>query len=178
MVLRQQNATEEIAEVKERLTELARHLVVLQRQDSSEEIRAWTCVTVIPGRLTGCTTHLSTDPDVAMGQCKELISTLASPWVMPDVIVAGDLNLKYLPGRPHNVRDCAPALPAWKRELPACDASSDWKSEKRSGDALITLASPEPHAMPRIGGRPPSPTAQIRSPRRAASLVPRSMHGQ
>jgi endonuclease/exonuclease/phosphatase family metal-dependent hydrolase len=78
-------------------------------QDSSDEGRAWTCATVIEGRLTGCTTHLSTNPDVAMRQCRELFSTLASPWVMPQVIVAGDLNLKDLPGKPNSVRDCAPA---------------------------------------------------------------------
>jgi endonuclease/exonuclease/phosphatase family metal-dependent hydrolase len=76
-------------------------------QDSSNEMRAWTCTTVIKGRLTGCTTHLSTDPDVAMRQCHELMSILASPWVMPEVIVAGDFNLKYEPGKPHNVQDCA-----------------------------------------------------------------------
>ncbi len=75
-------------------------------QDASDEIRAWTCATVIR-RLTACTTHLSTDPDVAMRQCHELMSVLASPWVMPEVIVAGDLNLRYAPGRPHDVADCA-----------------------------------------------------------------------
>ncbi len=76
-------------------------------QDSTNELRAWTCATVIESRLTGCTTHLSTDPDVAMRQCHELMSILASPWVMPEVIVAGDFNLTSEPGRPHNVQDCA-----------------------------------------------------------------------
>jgi endonuclease/exonuclease/phosphatase family metal-dependent hydrolase len=85
-----------------------RHYGWYRSQDPSDEIRAWTCATVIEGRLTGCTTHLSTDPGVAMRQCQELMSTLASPWVMPQVVVAGDFNLKYLPGKPHNVRDCAP----------------------------------------------------------------------
>jgi endonuclease/exonuclease/phosphatase family metal-dependent hydrolase len=79
------------------------------RQDSSDEVRAWTCTTVLKGRLTGCTTHLSTDPDVAMRQCHELMSILASPWVMPEVIVAGDFNLTSEPGKPHNVQDCASA---------------------------------------------------------------------
>jgi endonuclease/exonuclease/phosphatase family metal-dependent hydrolase len=78
-------------------------------QDSSEEMRAWTCVMVIKGRLTGCTTHLSTDPDVATRQCHELMSILASPWVMPEVIVAGDFNLISAPGTAHNVQDCASA---------------------------------------------------------------------
>jgi endonuclease/exonuclease/phosphatase family metal-dependent hydrolase len=62
---------------------------------------------VIEGRLTGCTTHLSTDPDVAMRQCHELMSILASPWVMPEVIVAGDFNLTSGPGKPYSVEDCA-----------------------------------------------------------------------
>lgn len=75
-------------------------------QDSTEEVRAWTCTTVIDGRLTGCTTHLSTDPDVAIRQCHELMSVLTSPWVLPEVIVAGDLNLTSQPGTPHDVRDC------------------------------------------------------------------------
>jgi hypothetical protein len=78
-------------------------------QDPSNELRAWTCTTVLKGRLTGCTTHLSTDPDVAIRQCHELMSSLASGWVMPEVIVAGDFNLISEPGKPHDVRDCAPA---------------------------------------------------------------------
>jgi endonuclease/exonuclease/phosphatase family metal-dependent hydrolase len=78
-------------------------------QDSSDEMRAWTCATVFTGRLTGCTTHLSTDPDVAVRQCHELMSILALPWVMPQVIVAGDFNLASGPGKPHNVQDCASA---------------------------------------------------------------------
>lgn len=78
-------------------------------QDSSDEVRTWTCTTVIAGRLTGCTTHLSTDPDVAVRQCRELVSLLASPWVMPEVIVGGDFNLRSEPGKPHDVEGCAPA---------------------------------------------------------------------
>jgi hypothetical protein len=78
-------------------------------QDSSDEIRAWLCTTVLKGRLTGCTTHLSTDPDVAVRQCHELMSILASPWVMPGVIVAGDFNLRSEASQRHDVRDCAPA---------------------------------------------------------------------
>jgi len=63
-------------------------------QDDSGEIRAWTCTTVVPGRLTAGTTHLSTEPDVALRQCHELLSVLAQPWVLPEVIVAGDVNLR------------------------------------------------------------------------------------
>jgi endonuclease/exonuclease/phosphatase family metal-dependent hydrolase len=78
-------------------------------QDPSDEERAWTCGTVVEGKLTGCTTHLSTDRDIAMRQCRELMSTLKSKWVMPEVIVAGDLNLRLLPGDPYDVRNCASA---------------------------------------------------------------------
>lgn len=78
-------------------------------QDSTEEIRAWTCSTVITGRLTGCTTHLSTAPDVAVRQCRELMAVLTSPWVLPEVIVAGDFNLTSGPGKPHDVEDCGSA---------------------------------------------------------------------
>jgi endonuclease/exonuclease/phosphatase family metal-dependent hydrolase len=88
---------------------LASHSGWYGSQDSSEEVRAWTCTTVVTGRLTGCTTHLSTDPGVAVRQCHELMSILASPWVMPEVIVAGDFNLTSESGKQHNVRDCAPA---------------------------------------------------------------------
>jgi endonuclease/exonuclease/phosphatase family metal-dependent hydrolase len=78
-------------------------------QDGSEEVRAWTCATVIAGRLTGCTTHLSTTPDAAMRQCRELMSILDSSWVLPEVVVAGDFNLTSAPGKPYNVQDCEPA---------------------------------------------------------------------
>jgi endonuclease/exonuclease/phosphatase family metal-dependent hydrolase len=80
-----------------------------ESQDGSEEMRAWTCTTVVARRLTGCTTHLSTDADVAMRQCRELMSILGSPWVLPEVVVAGDFNLASVPGKPYNVRDCEPA---------------------------------------------------------------------
>jgi endonuclease/exonuclease/phosphatase family metal-dependent hydrolase len=77
-------------------------------QDDTDEVRAWTCATVVVARLTGCTTHLSTDGDVAMRQCRELMAVLASPWVLPEVVVAGDFNLVSGPGGPSNLRDCAP----------------------------------------------------------------------
>jgi hypothetical protein len=76
-------------------------------QDASNEMRAWTCSAVIEGRLAGCTTHLSTDPEVAVRQCNELMSILASEWVMPKVIVAGDFNLTFEPGKVHDVQNCA-----------------------------------------------------------------------
>jgi endonuclease/exonuclease/phosphatase family metal-dependent hydrolase len=84
-----------------------RHHGWYRSQDSSEEVRAWTCTTVINGRLTGCTTHLSTDTAVAIRQCHELMSVLASSWVMPEVIVAGDFNLRFTPDKPNNMQDCA-----------------------------------------------------------------------
>jgi endonuclease/exonuclease/phosphatase family metal-dependent hydrolase len=76
-------------------------------QDSSDEMRAWACATVIERRLTGCTTHLSTDPDVAMRQCHELMSVLVTRPVTAEVIVAGDFNLVSAPGKPFDVQDCA-----------------------------------------------------------------------
>jgi endonuclease/exonuclease/phosphatase family metal-dependent hydrolase len=78
-------------------------------QDGSEEMRAWTCTTVIARRLTGCTTHLSTNADVAMRQCHELMAILGSPWVLPEVVVAGDFNLASVPGKPYNIQYCQPA---------------------------------------------------------------------
>jgi endonuclease/exonuclease/phosphatase family metal-dependent hydrolase len=78
-------------------------------QDRSDELRAWTCATIIKGRLTGCTTHLSIHRDVAMRQCRELMSQLASAWVLPKVIVAGDLNLSSDPAAPTSVDKCTSA---------------------------------------------------------------------
>jgi endonuclease/exonuclease/phosphatase family metal-dependent hydrolase len=78
-------------------------------QDDTDEERAWTCATVAVGRLTGCTTHLSTDGNVAMRQCRELMSVLSSPWVLPEVVVAGDFNLMSGSGGPSNMQDCVPA---------------------------------------------------------------------
>jgi endonuclease/exonuclease/phosphatase family metal-dependent hydrolase len=77
-------------------------------QDPSPEARVWGCSTVLQGRLTACTTHQSTKPDVGMRQCRELIATLGSPWAMPQVVLAGDLNLRSLPGDKYDVRKCAP----------------------------------------------------------------------
>jgi endonuclease/exonuclease/phosphatase family metal-dependent hydrolase len=77
-------------------------------QDTTDEGRAWMCTTVVAGRLTGCTTHLSTDPAIAMAQCRELMSSLKSRWAMPEVIVAGDLNLLSQPGKAYDVRNCVP----------------------------------------------------------------------
>ncbi|HEU4423853.1 MAG TPA: endonuclease/exonuclease/phosphatase family protein, partial [Pilimelia sp.] len=96
--------------VMHRYAALDVHSSAYGSQDRSGELRVWMCTTVLQGRLTGCTTHLSTRPDVAMRQCLEVMSILtSSPWVMPEVIAAGDFNLTQEPGRPQNVRDCAPA---------------------------------------------------------------------
>ena len=62
-------------------------------QDGSDEARVWTCAPVVERRLTGCTTHLSTNRAVARRQCRELATVLRSPWLLPDVLVAADLNL-------------------------------------------------------------------------------------
>jgi hypothetical protein len=78
-------------------------------QGRGGEVRAWSCATIMRGRLTGCTTHLTINRDVAMRQCRELMSILATAsWAAPQVIVAGDLNLAPEPGRPSDVRACVP----------------------------------------------------------------------
>src|SRR4051812_46461432 len=73
------------------------------------EQRAWTCSTIIKDRLTGCTTHLTINRDVAMRQCRELMSIVTSSWMTPEVIIAGDFNLTVEPGKPHDVQNCAPS---------------------------------------------------------------------
>jgi hypothetical protein len=82
-------------------------------QDRSPEVRAWTCATVLKGRLTACTTHLSIRPDIALRQCRELMSILAAPRMPARVIVSGDLNLVDAPGGPNDVGGCVP--PAYDR---------------------------------------------------------------
>jgi hypothetical protein len=84
-------------------------------QDRSVEQRAWTCSTIIKGRLTGCTTHLSIVGDIAMRECHELMEILAtSSWVMPEIIISGDLNLASAAGKPDDVENCVP--PGYERE--------------------------------------------------------------
>jgi len=83
-------------------------------QSRSIEQRAWTCATILKARLTGCTTHLSINADLAMRQCHELMSILASTWMTPQVIVAGDFNLTSAPGTPNDVQNCAP--PGYDRQ--------------------------------------------------------------
>jgi hypothetical protein len=79
-------------------------------QGRGGEVRAWTCATVIKRRLTACTTHLTINRDVAMQQCRELMSILAAAtWAMPEVIISGDVNLQSEPGQPHDVELCVPA---------------------------------------------------------------------
>jgi hypothetical protein len=78
-------------------------------QGRGGEVRAWSCATIMRGRLTGCTTHLTINREVAMRQCRELMSMLAAAsWVTPQVIVAGDLNLAPEPGKPSDVQGCVP----------------------------------------------------------------------
>jgi endonuclease/exonuclease/phosphatase family metal-dependent hydrolase len=76
-------------------------------QDSSGEVRAWVCATVIKARLTACTTHLSTEPAVAVEQCHELESTVKSQWTTPEMIVSGDFNLRAKSGG-WDVQGCTP----------------------------------------------------------------------
>jgi len=78
-------------------------------QGRGGEVRAWSCATIMRGRLTGCTTHLTINRDVAMRQCRELMSILAAArWATPKVIVAGDFNLAVDPGKPNDVQTCVP----------------------------------------------------------------------
>jgi hypothetical protein len=78
-------------------------------QGRGGEVRAWTCVTVIEHRLSGCTTHLTINREVAMRQCRELMSIIAAArWATPQVIVAGDFNLVAEPGKPTDMQTCVP----------------------------------------------------------------------
>jgi len=78
-------------------------------QGRGGEVRTWSCATVIEKRLTACTTHLTINREMAMRQCRELMSILASaPWAAPQVIVAGDFNLAAEPGKPTDVQTCVP----------------------------------------------------------------------
>jgi hypothetical protein len=73
------------------------------------EVRTWTCATVVPRRLTACTTHLTINREVAMRQCRELMTMLATaPWARSQVIVAGDFNLVAEPGAPTDMQACVP----------------------------------------------------------------------
>lgn len=79
-------------------------------QGRSIEMRAWTCVTVVKGRLTACATHLSPNGELAMRQCRELMSIVASArWAQPEVFIAGDLNLRSGQDSPNDVRNCVSA---------------------------------------------------------------------
>jgi hypothetical protein len=78
-------------------------------QGRGGEVRAWGCATIMQGRLTGCTTHLTINREVSMRQCRELVAMLTSAsWVTPQVVVAGDLNLAVEAGTPSDVRTCVP----------------------------------------------------------------------
>ena len=63
-------------------------------QDTENEHRGWACLPA--GRLTACTTHLSSHgPGIALAECKELMSRVAPLRRAAPVIVAGDLNLRH-----------------------------------------------------------------------------------
>jgi hypothetical protein len=83
-------------------------------QGRGGEVRTWSCAVVLERRLTACTTHLTINREVAMRQCRELMSILASAsWATPQVIVAGDFNLASEPGKPTDVQTCVP--PGYER---------------------------------------------------------------
>jgi hypothetical protein len=79
-------------------------------QGRGGEVRTWSCATVIAGRLTACTTHLTINREVSIRQCRELMEILATaPWRTPQIIVAGDLNLAVTEaGTSGDVRPCVP----------------------------------------------------------------------
>jgi endonuclease/exonuclease/phosphatase family metal-dependent hydrolase len=80
-------------------------------QDTGDpEERAWLCLRVVRDFST-CTTHLaSTDPVVALAQCRYLLGTslpaLGGGDRRPPTVLGGDLNLR--PGRPPDIRSCVP----------------------------------------------------------------------
>jgi len=68
--------------------------------DGHKELRSWACLPA--GRLTACTTHLSSDSaPTALAQCRDLMSQVAG-YPRPAVI-AGDFNLND-----QGMRDCDP----------------------------------------------------------------------
>jgi hypothetical protein len=72
-------------------------------QDTENEHRGWACLPA--GKLTACTTHLSSHgPDIALAECKELMSRVAPLRRAAPIVVAGDLNLRHA-GSP-NVQAC------------------------------------------------------------------------
>ncbi|MGD7789183.1 endonuclease/exonuclease/phosphatase family protein [Propionibacteriaceae bacterium Y1700] len=72
-------------------------------QDSGNERRSWACLPA--GTVAACTTHLSAnDGNVALEQCRELMTRAAGYAAKRPVVVSGDMNLRYL-GWP-NVQDC------------------------------------------------------------------------
>ena len=71
--------------------------------DGHLELRSWACLPA--GRLSACTTHLSSDNDpIALAQCQDLMNRAAG-YPRP-AIVAGDFNLNEQ-GSP-SMRDCDP----------------------------------------------------------------------
>jgi hypothetical protein len=72
-------------------------------EDGHLELRSWACLPA--GRLSACTTHLSSDnAPTALAQCQDLMSRAAG-YPRP-AIIAGDFNLKDQ-GSP-SMRDCDP----------------------------------------------------------------------
>lgn len=71
--------------------------------DGHLELRSWACLPA--GRVSACTTHLSSDNDpIALAQCQDLMNRAAG-YPRP-AIVAGDFNLNDQ-GSP-SMRDCDP----------------------------------------------------------------------
>ncbi|MQA07994.1 MAG: endonuclease/exonuclease/phosphatase family protein [Pseudonocardiaceae bacterium] len=79
---------------------------VYNDQDNGNEKRVWACLPA--GKLSACTTHLSSDDgDVALKQCKALLGRATDYAQRGPVVVSGDMNLKY-DGDP-DVQDCNPS---------------------------------------------------------------------
>ncbi|MCP3805190.1 endonuclease/exonuclease/phosphatase family protein [Allokutzneria sp. A3M-2-11 16] len=67
---------------------------IYQNQDAGSEKRSWGCLP--GGRVSACTTHLSArDGNVALAQCKELMSRVEGYARTAPALFSGDMNLRY-----------------------------------------------------------------------------------
>ena len=78
---------------------------VYSTQSSMTERRVWICMGYVG--FVGCTTHLSTNGQTALAQCKDIVGgPLATAAADGPAVMAGDWNLKYK-GSP-NAQNCVP----------------------------------------------------------------------